>query len=543
MVKNLLELLSSRQHSILSGAVILMVTVFAAKFLGLIRDRLLAHTFAPEEVAIFLAAFRLPDLLFQLLIFGAVSVAFIPVFTEYLQEKGESRAFEFASAIINVVLVFFGLISVVIFFIADPLTSLIVPGFSPEKQLTTASLTRIIMLGQVLLSVGAFYAGIAQSYQRFIVPSLAAVFYNLGVIIGIYFLVPIVGIWGAAYGVIVGAVLHIMVQAPLVSKLGFTHQLNFDLGNAGLREIAKMMSARTIGVAVEQLNETVGVILASIISVSSVTYLTFAQHLQTVPIGLFGATIAQAALPILSQERARGEKELFKATLLHTIHQILFLTLPATAILVVLRIPAVRLVFGASQFDWPSTVLTGRTVAFLALGLTAQALALLLMRGFYALKDTKTPVIVSVLTVTLNISLSLGIVYILKWEVWGLGIAYAISSNCSLVLLLYLLGGKIGGFGFKALMVPAFKMLIAALISAVALYIPIKALDQLVFDTTKTINLILLTGVASLFGLGVYFLLVWLMKVKEVYAFIELINKVSKLRSKLTTQEIIADRL
>src|SRR5687767_2434441 len=129
MVKNLLEILSSRQNSILSGAAILMTTVALAKVLGLIRDRLLAHTFSPDEVAVFLAAFRVPDLMFQLLIFGAVSVAFIPVFTDYLQDKGEGEAFDFASSMINVVLVVFGLISLMVFFLAGPLTSVVVPGF------------------------------------------------------------------------------------------------------------------------------------------------------------------------------------------------------------------------------------------------------------------------------------------------------------------------------------------------------------------------------------------------------------------------------
>lgn len=518
-----------------------MITVAASKVLGLVRDRLLAHTFTTDQTAVFLAAFRLPDLMFQLLIFGAVSVAFIPVFTDYLHHKGDGEAFSFASDILNVTLSMFIVISLVVLVFALPLTNLIVPGFTPGQKETAASLTQIIMLGQILLVIGAFFAAICQSYQRFIIPALAALFYNLGIILGIIFLTPFVGLMGPAIGVIIGALLHGLIQLPLVSSLGFKHRLSFNLSNEGIKEVMGLMSIRTIGVAAEQLNETIGVVLASLISASSVTFLTFAQHLQTVPIGLFGATLAQAALPVLSQERSRGEDESFKVTLLTTMHQIMFLCLPATAILIVLRIPAVRLVFGAWRFDWTATVLTGKTMAWLSVGLAAQGVALLLVRGFYALKDTRTPVIVSVITVSLNIALSFFLVRILHYEVWGLGISYALVSNLSVVLLLYFLNKKVGGFKAGDLYVPALKMITAATISAIALYLPLKALDQLVFDTTRTINLLLLTGVASVFGLSVYLLLVWLLKVKELETFGNLALRLYRMQFRLKSEEIVRE--
>ncbi|MBI4039782.1 murein biosynthesis integral membrane protein MurJ [Candidatus Daviesbacteria bacterium] len=541
MVKNLLSLLSTRQTSILSGAAVLMTTVLASKILALVRDRLLAHAFSPDTVGVFLAAFRLPDLMFQVLIFGALSVAFIPVFTDYLHKRGEIEAFEFASDILNVVLVLFVLVSSVVFIFARPLTSLIVPGFTESQKQITTNLTQIILLGQILLAVGSFFAGIAQSYQRFIIPALAGVLYNLGIILGIVFLVKPYGIYGPAFGVIIGTALHVLVQLPLVASLGFKHRLNFNLKSWGVKEVTRLMSMRTIGVAVEQINETIGVVLASLISTASVTYLTFAQHLQTAPIGLFGATIAQAALPVLSREQARGEDASFKVTLLTTLHQILFLALPATAILIVLRIPAVRLVFGASRFDWEATVLTGRTLAFLSLGLASQAIVLLLVRGFYAMKDTKTPVIVSVVTVTLNIILSVVFVQVLHLEVWSLGLAYSVVSILSVTMLVWGLNKKVGGFNQYDLYVPFLKMLLASVVAAVALYIPVKAFDRLVFDTTRTVNLILLSGIAASFGLAVYVLLVWLMQVKELGTFVNLIKKVYFRQFGLKSEEIIQE--
>ncbi|TSC64094.1 MAG: virulence factor, partial [Microgenomates group bacterium Gr01-1014_93] len=329
-----------------------MATVVLSKILGLIRDRLLVHTFTPDTVAIFFAAFRLPDLVFQLIIFGALSVAFIPVFTEYVEHRGREEAFKLAQAVLNLALLILFILTIIIFIFADPLTSLIVPGFSEYQKSQVAELTRVILIGQLILTIGSFFIGILQSFQRFIIPALAGVFYNFGIILGIVFLSSSFGILGAAVGVIIGALLHVLVQLPLVLSMGFRISSIFAVFHPGVKEITRLMSFRTIGLVAEQINETVGLILASLIGAASVTYLTFAQHLQIVPVALFGATLAQAALPVLSSEKSRGRMDEFKVTLLTTLHQILFLALPAAAICVILRMSVVRLVFGALQFVW-----------------------------------------------------------------------------------------------------------------------------------------------------------------------------------------------
>lgn len=538
MVKSLIQLLSARQTTILSGATVLMVMVFASRFLGLIRDRLLVHQYDSAQAAMFFAAFRLPDLMFQLLIFGALSVAFIPVFTEVLHREGEKDAFEFANNILNIALLLFGVLSVLAFVFVGPLNALLVPGFDgPQKQMTD-NLTQVMLFGQILLVIGSFFVGISQSFQRFIVPALAPLMYNLGVLIGIVVLAPWFGLLGVAYGVVIGAALHVLIQLPLVNSLGFRYRFSLDFLNHGVKDVVKMMSIRNIGLAVEQINDSVSLALASLISYSSVTLITFAQHLQFVPIGLFGATIAQAALPVLSAAKSRGEMENFKTILLTTIHQILFLTLPVGAILIVLRIPIVRLTFGAAQFSWVDTVLTGKTLAWLSLSVAAQSLIFLLVRAFFALKDTRTPVIVSFVNVAVNISLCWLFVQVLHMEVWSLGVAFSISANASFIVLMVLLDRKLGGFSRKSLIEPAAKMLFASVVAAIALYVPIKALDQLVFDTTKTVNLILLTGIASVFGLSIYLLLVWMLKIKELETFLTLIKKLKRMNVKPNTREM-----
>ena len=518
-----------------------MTTLMLSKILGLIRDRLLAHVFSPDKIDIFWAAFRLPDLIFQIVILGALSVAFIPVFTEHLESKGKEDAFDMAGSVLGVFMAIFILATIAIFILAEPITRLIAPGFTADKQMQVVLLTRIILIGQVILVIGSFFIGILQSFQRFIIPSLAPVFYNLGIIIGIVFLSKYFGIMGAAYGVVLGAFLHALVQIPLIWSLGFRFKFPPRFFHSGVKEIVKLMSVRTLGLAAEQINETVGVSLATLASVGAVTYLTFAQHLQVVPIGLFGATLAQAALPVLSAEKARGKIEEFKITILTTMHQILFLTLPATAILIVIRIPVVRLVFGASQFNWQATVLTGATLAWLSVGLGAQAISLLLVRGFYALKDTKTPVIVSLIVVFLNIVLSLYFILILKLDVWSIGLANSISTLLSGILLFWMLHFKVGKFNVRAVLTPLFKMLMATIIMGVALYIPIKLLDQVIFDTTKTVNLLALTGLSSIFALTIYFLVVRFLQVRELDTYVELFKRLGQFRTKLKSKEILPE--
>lgn len=539
MVKNLFSLLYSRQTSILSGAAIIMATVILSKILGLLRDRLLTHLFPPDTISIFFAAFGIPDIIFQLLIFGALSVAFIPIFTEYSQGQNKDEAFKLAGSILNLALLIIGLAVIIIFIFIEPLTNLIVPGFSPDQKLQTAALTRVILLGQLFLVAGSLFSGVLQSFQRFIIPALAGVFYNLGIIVGVVLFSASLGIMGAAVGVVIGAILHFSIQLPIILSVGFRPKFLLTVFHSGVKEIWGLMSVRSLGLAAELMNERVAIALASLISVQSVTYLTLSQHLQLVPVSLFGATVAQAALPVLSAERSRGRVDEFKTTLLTTLHQILFLALPATAILVVLRIPAVRLTFGASQFDWEATVLTGLTLAYLSIGLAAQSIALLLVRGFYALKDTKTPVVVSLIVVGTNILLSVLFVLFLKLDVWSLGLAFSISSILSAFLLFLTLHFKVGKFHLRSVLNPFFKMMMATVIMGVALYIPIKLLDQVIFDTTRTINLLFLTGISSIFALSVYIVVVWFLKVRELQTYADLIRRVARFQTKFKAKEII----
>ena len=530
LIRKTINLLSRREENILSAASVIMVAVALSRILGLLRDRLLAARFSPDELGVYYAAFRLPNMVFELLVMGALSSAFIPVFTSYLDTKGKKQAFDLASSVINIGLLACILFSIPMLVATRELSKILAPGFNEDQISMMVLFTRIMIIAQVFpLLIGNFLTGILQSFRNFLVSSLAPIVYNLGIISGVIFLTPQFGLFAPVIGVVAGAMLFLIIQIPAVISHGYRHSLQFDTQNKGVRQVGKLMLPRTFGLAVSQIDTTIDLVLSTLLGAASVTVFNFAQHLQQLPVGLFGASLAQATLPSLSSSYAKKDLKMFKEILLSSFNQILFLVVPLSAMLIVLRIPIVRLVFGASTlFDWEATVLTGKTVAYFSLSLFAQSLVHLLARSFYALHNTKVPLFAGAVAVITNTVSSIIFVTVFHWPVWSLGLSASIGSIINLLLLTFFLYKRIGIFSALELFFPALKIFLAASVSAVALYLPLKLLDQLVFDTTRTINLLLLTGFSSGLGLFVYLFFAWFMDVKEIAVIYKLISKISK---------------
>ncbi|MBI4130638.1 murein biosynthesis integral membrane protein MurJ [Candidatus Roizmanbacteria bacterium] len=539
------RLFSRQQTSILSAAFIIASMVAASRVLGLIRNRLLTARFTASELDPYFASFRIPDFLFELLVAGSVSVAFIPVFTHYLSKNKKEDAYKIASSVINIAVLIFSCVSLLLFIFTPVTVRIIAPGFSPDQHAQMVVFTRIMVLFQVFpLVVGNFLSGILQSFRYFIVPALAPVAYNIGIIIGIIFLTPLFGMQGAIYGVVIGAFLFLCIQLLFMRGIGYRHSYTIDHTHPGVREIGKLMIPRTMGIAFSQIDATVDVMLASLIGTGSVTIFALAQQLQLVPIGLFALPIAQASLPTFSEYVSREHMEQFKKSLLTSLHQILFLVCPASAFLAVLRIPVVRLVYGADRFDWPSTVLTGTTLAIFAVSLSAQGAIHLLARAFFALHDSKTPVRVGIASVALNSILSIVFILIWKLPVWALAVSTSTALCIHAVILLIICHRRVGGFDRVKLIVPFIKIAAATAIMAVFLYVPMKLLDQLVFDTTRTLSLLLLTGTASCIGLATYLFFSWFFNIEEVGVFINFGRKLIHVKDILfePSREVIEEK-
>ncbi|MCL5438681.1 MAG: murein biosynthesis integral membrane protein MurJ [Patescibacteria group bacterium] len=540
-----LNILLARQTNILSAAFIIMLTIVLSQLLGLIRQRLLVSIFgASDTLGVYLASQKLPDFLFQLIIAGALSSSFIPVFSEYLNKGKEKEAHEMASTLLVLCFGIFLVLSLILFIFAPFFLHVLNlgSGFSDKEMILMSDLMRIIIFGQLLFILGTFFSAILQSYNHFFIPGIAAALYNLGIIIGIVVFSSVFGIYSAAIGVVLGAFIFFIVQLPMSKRVGFSFRPSLkNIKEDGVLEVVKLMWPRTISIAVFQFGTIATVTLISFLSSPGRNYVIFdyAQTLAFAPVVLFGQTIAQAAFPVLSREREKLEE--FKTTFTTSFNQIAYLIIPVSVIFIVLRVPVIRLFFGAGQFDWSATLLTGKALAILSLSIFAQALIYLVSRGFYAFHDTRTPLIIGSVTTVLMLLVNALFIFVYHFGIESVAIATSIGAVINLILLLTFLDIKIKGFNRKFLIVPFVKITLASFLSGFALYIPIKLLDQLVFDTTKTVNLLFLTGISSFAGLSFYLLLTWLFDVKEASMFIHLFRKVSGWREILGKSEETID--
>ncbi len=526
MVKNFfrkgLDAALSRQTSIFSAAFFIVLTTILSQILGFVKYRLLVSIFgASSDLGVLFAAFRVPDFIFQVVIAGAISSSFIPIFTEYVSSEKKSEAFSFTSTLINIGVLFYVGISAVIVVFAHPIVALVAPGFSPSELDLMARLMQIIQIAQVFFILGTIQTATLQSLQHFLVPGLASALYNFGIILGIIIFVPLFGIFGAAIGVCIGAFLFCVSQFPILVMHGFVYKKKIEI-TEGVKKLFHLMIPRSLTLIITQVAVTSNVFFASFLSARSLVIFDLAQTLVVAPVLLFGQSIAQASFPSLSLKA--NDKNSFIEIFVSSFGQTLFLTLPISVLLIVLRIPIVRLFYGADRFDWSATVDTGLTLAYFALSVTAQSLIYLFARAFYAQKDTRTPFVISLVSTVLNLILAWYFIRIQNYSIYFLALAASISYIFSGLALAFFLDRKIH-LPKTRLILDGGKIVIASIITGIALYLPIKLLDQLVFDTTRTLNLLALTSIASILGLSVYVFLTWLLDIKEAYYFFEVIKK------------------
>lgn len=534
------SLLIKRQTNILSAAFIIMATLLLSQVFGLVKQRLMASIFGVSNIyGIYDFSTLLPETIFQLTIASALASAFIPVFSEYISKGKEKEGHQMTSTLLLVSVAIFSVVSVILALFAPFFLQVFNLGkeFSPSQMDLMSNLMRIFMVGQLLFLVGTFFSAFLQSYNHFFFPGIAAASYNAGIIIGVFFLHGIIGIYSAPVGVIFGSLLFILIQIPMIKKLGFSFEPSLKyIHSEGIKKIYSLMGPRMASIVVFQLGTLA---IASFISLlpdpgrMNIIF-NFAKTLAFAPIALVGQTIAQAAFPVLSREK--DKKDEFRVTFLTSFNQMLYLVLPITALMLVLRVPIVRLVFGSDAVDWNATVLIGQTLSYLTVAIVAQSLVALLLRGFYSLHDTITPLWVSIGTTVFMLFIISIFIGQYSFGVEGIAMAYSIASILQVIILFVFLNNKIKGFYSWGFALALVKLITVTVATGVAIYIPIKLLDQLVFDTTKTINLILLTGIASLAGLSIYLVLTWLFNVKEATTFLLLFKKLGNWR------EILRDK-
>ena len=457
------------------AAGLVMALFVVSRALGLLREMVISHQFGTGgELDAYLAAFRLPDLLFQLVAGGALASAFIPTFASYLARDDKHGAWRLASAVINWVLILTSLLALAAALLAPWLVrAVIAPGFDPARQALTVSLMRLMLLTPAIFGVSGVVMGILNARQHFLLPALAPILYNLGIIGGAILLAPDRGVYGLAIGVVVGAVAHLAIQVPGLAAHKLRYSPTLGLGDRGVREVGRLMVPRMVGLAAVQLNFLVNTILASGLAVGSLSALNYAWLLMLLPQGVFAQAVATAAFPTLSAQSAKGQWEEMRSTLSATLRAVLYLALPATVGLIVLRMPLVQLIFERGAFSTTSTQMVAWALALYALGLPAHSVLEIVVRAFYALHDTKTPVLVGIASMALNVLLSLGFIRVFQWLGWmplgGLALSNSLATTLEMAVLVGLARKRLGGLEGRRLAQSIARIGVAAAVMGILL--------------------------------------------------------------------------
>lgn len=414
MVRRLFNLLKREFSSLHEAALLIGLASLASQFLGLWRDRMLAGTFgASTELDIYYAAFRLPDLVY-LTIGSFVSVTvLIPFLIKHIKEDDLSGARKFISGMFTLFCLVMVLITAVLMFLAPWLAKLVAPGFGNSDLVILTGLMRLMLLSPFLLGLSNLLGSITQSYQQFLVFALSPILYNLGIIFGIAFGYPLFGLAGLAYGVVLGAFLHLLIQVPTVVATGIVPRF----GDVNWREFSQVVGLslpRTLTLATQQIVFTIFIALASFLDKGSIALFNLSFNIQSVPLAVFGVSYSVAAFPTLAKLFSGGEVKQFVEHVGNGIRQVLFWTIPATCLFIVLRAQIVRVILGAGQFDWPATRLAAASLALFVISVAGQSIMLLFIRGYYAGGQTRKPLLINLFSSAVTVGLAFIILDVFK---------------------------------------------------------------------------------------------------------------------------------
>ena len=514
-----LRLLNGKSKSIASAAALVAFMSLVSRVVGLLRDRILAGQFgAGDLLDVYYAAFRVPDFIFSLLVVGALSASFIPLFTKRLHSVNRKRtAWNLTNNVLCLIGISFLVLAVLGYVFADQLSSLIAPGFSFVKQNQVTEFMRVMFISNFLLGLSTVFGSALQGLKRFFLFSLAPVLYNVGIIIGVLFFVDIFGVIGLAWGVVLGAFLHLMTQLIGVVQSGYRFKWTLNLNDPDTREVGRLMIPRALGLGIWQINFMIMTVIASTLAAGSVAIFQFAFNLEYFVIGVFGVSFAIAAFPDLAEYAEKRQTEKFIQAFSSTTRQILFFIIPASLLFLIIRAQIVRVVLGSGVFSWEETIMTADVLAFFALSFFAQALIFLLVRGYFAYHDTVTPLYTGIISAIINVFAAL--YFTKEFGVVGLGIAYSMWAVVNMVLLWIPLRTKVGHLDEERILRSLFIMSVAGLPAGIVMQLMKSVVVS--FIALETFWGVLLQGlIAGGAGLIVYIVISWLLRSPELSSLI-----------------------
>lgn len=445
----------SERKGILKAAGVLGSATILSRIMGMVRDMVTSRLFgAGMATDAFFAAFQIPNLLRRFFAEGALTAAFVPTFSETLVKEGEQQARELANLCFTLLFIVTAMVTLLGIIFSPAIIGLMFPGFAaiPGKFELAVLLNRVMFPYLFFISLVALCMGILNTLRHFFTPAISTVFLNITMIVCALVLRPFYQypITALAVGVVIGGLLQLALQLPVLWKKGYPIKPRFAFNNAKLIKITLLMLPATVGVGVYYLNITVGNILASLLPQGSISYLYYAQRLFEFPQGVFTVSVAQAVLPAMSRQAAEGDLPAMKDSLNYGIRLTLFVTIPALVGLSVCAEPLMSLLFMGGQFDHAMALQSARALVFYSLGLSCVALVRVLAPAFYALQDTKTPVITAFVAFLLNLGFSLWLMGPMLHS--GLALASSLAAFGNMFLLFWLLRRKVGLLGGRRLL-------------------------------------------------------------------------------------------
>ncbi|MDP2820617.1 MAG: murein biosynthesis integral membrane protein MurJ [bacterium] len=431
------------------GSIILIITSAISVLLGLLRDRLLAGRFgASGELDIYYAAFRIPDFIYAIIIGGGILVAFLPVFAQEFKEN-EQSAWRLANNVLNIFFIFLVLGSIFLFLLSPILIQFVAPGFSIEQKSMAIFLTRILFLSPIIFGVANLFSSILNHFHRFLVYGLGPVFYNLGIIFGILYLAPKYGIFGVTLGVVFGAFLFLITKIPSIYQCGFRYSFLVDFKDKQMKKIFKLMIPRVLSSSAAQLNWIVMTALASFLGAGAISVFSFSNNLQLMPQQIVAFSISTAVFPLLAKNSNIENIKEFLKSFWYSFEKIILLTAPLALILFIFSTPIIKIILMTGKFSLVSVELTAMLLKIFSVSIVFNSLYSLVVRAFFALHDTKIPTIATFLGVAINVLLSVFFLFyffIGAERIYGLALAFTISSIFEFCLLFLLLNKKIKNF-------------------------------------------------------------------------------------------------
>jgi putative peptidoglycan lipid II flippase len=456
----------SDRKGILKAAGVLGSATILSRIMGMVRDMVVSRLFgAGMATDAFFAAFQIPNMLRRFFAEGALTAAFVPTFSETLVQEGEEKARELVNLCFTLLTIVISVITLLGIVFSPAIVGVMFPGFAqvPGKFELTVLLNRVMFPYLFFISLVALCMGILNTVRHFFTPAISTVFLNISMILAALFLRPFYQypITALAVGVLIGGLIQLILQLPVLWSKGFPIRPRFGFNDPKLKKIALLMLPATLGVGVYYLNITVGNILASLLPQGSVSFLYYAQRLFEFPQGVFTVSVAQAVLPTMSRQAAEGNLNAMKDSLNYGVRLTLFVTIPALVGLMVCAEPLMVLLFMGGRFDHGMALQSASALVYYSTGLACVALVRVLAPAFYALKDTKTPVLTAFISFLLNLGFSLALMGPLLHG--GLALASSLSAFANMSLLLWFLRRKVGLLGGRRMVRTALTSLLASL--------------------------------------------------------------------------------